>query len=87
MFCMTTNVQVEKQNNENNTSLIRRFTKRVQGSGMLPRAKSLRFRSRPVSVAKRKQQTLKRLEKKKEREKLIKLGKIPDKTFTFSRSR
>lgn len=84
---MTTNVKVEKQNNENNTSLIRRFTKRVQASGMLPRAKSLRFRSRPISEAKRKQQTLKRLEKKKEREKLIKLGKLPDRTFPFSRSR
>jgi ribosomal protein S21 len=84
---MIINVKVEKQNNENNTSLIRRFTKRVQGSGMLPRAKSLRFRNRPISVAKRKQQTLKKLEKKKEREKLIKLGKLPDRTFPFSRSR
>ena len=81
------NVKVEKQSNENNTSLIRRFTKRVQASGLLPRAKSLRFRTRPVSETKKKQQTLKRLEKIKEREKLIKLGKIPDHSSPFSRRR
>ncbi len=78
---MTVNVEVEKQNNENNTSLIRRFTKRVQGSGILPRVKSTRFREREPSKFKEKQQTLKRLEKRKERERLVKLGKIPDRQY------
>lgn len=77
------NIKVEKNSNENNTSLIRRFTKRVQGSGMLIRAKSMRFRNRPISETKRKQQTLKRLKKAKERERLIKLGKIADRSGPF----
>ncbi len=82
-----TNVKVEKQDSENNASLIRRFTKRVQGSGILPRVKSIRFRSRPSSELKKKQQTLKRIKKIEEREKLIKLGKIPDRSNSFSSRR
>ena len=83
----STNIKVEKQNNENNTSLVRRFTKRVQGSGMLVRAKSIRFRKRPISKSKQKQQILRSIEKRKEREKLVKLGKLPDRSLPFSNSR
>lgn len=79
------NVKVEKQDSENNTSLLRRFTKRVQASGVLPRVKSIRFNSRPDSNLKKKRQTLKRIEKKKEREKLIKLGKMPERSSFFKR--
>ena len=77
------NIKVEKNSNENNTSLLRRFTKRVQGSGMLIRAKSMRFRNRPISEAKRKEQTLKKLKRAKERERLVKLGKLPDRSGPF----
>ncbi|MFP4539902.1 MAG: hypothetical protein ACLFNN_03140 [Candidatus Paceibacterota bacterium] len=78
------NVKVEKQGGENNTTLIRRFTKRVQGSGILPRVKSIRFRNRPVSETKKKQQALKRLQKMKERERMIKLGKIQERPYSNS---
>lgn len=78
------NVKVEKQGGENNTTLIRRFTKRVQGSGILPRVKSIRFRNRPVSETKKKQQALKRLQKMKEREIMIKLGKIQERPYSSS---
>ena len=78
------NVKVEKNSNENNTALIRRFTKRVQNSGILPRAKSIRFRNRAISETKKKQQTLKRLKKLEEREKLIKLGKIVDRSNSMT---
>ena len=79
------NVKVEKQDSENNTSLLRRFTKRVQASGILPRVKSIRFNSRQASDLKKKRQTLKRIERIKEREKLIKLGKIPERSSSFRR--
>lgn len=72
------NVEVDKQANENTTSLIRRFTKRVQGSGVLHKARSLRYRKREHSDLMRKRQTLKSLKRKEEREELIKLGKLPE---------
>jgi ribosomal protein S21 len=66
------NIEVEKNNNENNLSLLRRFTKRVQGSGILPRVRSIRYKSRKLSDCK----TEKSIKRKKEVELLIKLGKF-----------
>lgn len=71
------NIEVEKNNNENNLSLLRRFTKRVQGSGILPRVRSIRYKSRKLSAYKTKMKTLKSIKRKKEVEELIKLGKFP----------
>lgn len=71
------NIEVEKNNNENNLSLLRRFTKRVQGSGILPRVRSIRYKSRKLSAYKTKMKTLKSIKRKKEIEELIKLGKFP----------
>lgn len=71
------NIEVEKNNNENNLSLLRRFTKRVQGSGILPRVRSIRYKSRKLSAYKTKMKTLKSIKRRKEIEELIKLGKFP----------
>lgn len=43
------NVQVAKNPNENSGSVMRRFTKRVQGSGILRRARGLRYFTRSKS--------------------------------------
>lgn len=80
------NVEVEKKNNENTTSLIRRFTKQVRESGVLTRVRSLRYYKRPPSKDVRKKDTLKHLKKKAHREKLIKLGKITPRTSSFRKS-
>lgn len=72
------NVEVTKNSNENNASIIRRFTKRVQGSGVLPRVRGLRYASRVLSHYKTKMKTLKTLKKKEEIAKLVKLGKMPE---------
>lgn len=79
------NVQVEKSNNENNVSLIRRFTKRVQGSGILPRVRSTRYSSRNVSEYVKKKKTLKSIENREKIMELIKLGKMPE--FTSRRKK
>jgi len=71
------NVEVEKNNNENNLSLLRRFTKRVQGAGILPRVRSIRYETRKLSAYKTKMKTLKAIKRRKEVENLIKLGKMP----------
>ncbi len=72
----TTNVQVTKNNNENAASLIRRFSRSVQGSGVLKRVKADRYLERPQSKYTRKVQALKRLAKRNEAERLKKLGKV-----------
>ncbi len=70
------NIEVEKNNNENNLSLLRRFTKRVQGSGILPRVRSIRYKARKLSAYKTKMKTLKVIKRRKEIAGLIKMGKM-----------
>ncbi|OGG63569.1 hypothetical protein A3D66_02425 [Candidatus Kaiserbacteria bacterium RIFCSPHIGHO2_02_FULL_50_9] len=74
---MVVNVSVSKQSNESSTSLIRRFQKRVQGSGILRHSRKIRYRARTVSKFVRKKQALKLLEKRARYEELSKLGKLP----------
>jgi len=73
---MNVNVEVVKNANENPASLIRRFTKRVQGSGIVRRVRSLRYHSRDVSSYTRKKKTLKKIGRVEEIEKLKKLGRM-----------
>lgn len=69
-------LEVKKQNRETTQSLVRRFTKAVQGSGILLRARKIRFKSREKSEGMKKRTALRRLTKKGEYEKLKKLGKV-----------
>lgn len=69
------NVEVSRGNNENSLSLLRRFTKRVQGSGVLPRLRSIRYSDRTLSPNVKKKKALKRLDRFEEIQKLIRLGK------------
>ena len=74
------NAEVVKSGNENNLNLIRRFTKRVQGSGILPRVRSLRYASRKMSEYVKQKKTLKVLRRREEINELIKLGKMSEHT-------
>ncbi len=73
---MAINVEVAKVGNDNNLSLIRKFTKRVQGSGVLPRLRSRRYSSRKQSEYVKKKKTLKRLATREKTRELIKMGKM-----------
>jgi ribosomal protein S21 len=73
------NVEVQKNASESNASILRRFTKRVQGSGILPRVRSLRYKLRNQSSYKRKVKTLSGIKRKVEVAELIKMGKMQDK--------
>lgn len=75
---MATNVQVDKNTNESSANVIRRFTKRMQGSGIIPRMRGERYFSRIKSGNVRKASRLKKLDKKVEYERLLKLGKIQE---------
>ncbi len=70
------NVQVERNQNENSVSLLRRFTKRVQGSGVLPRVRSIRYSSRALSETVKKKRALKAIRARVYIQNLIKTGKI-----------
>ncbi len=75
---MSTNVEVSNSETENSLGLRKKFTRKVQGSGVLKRARSIRYKARQLSDFKKKKATLKSLAKKKEVDRLIKLGKIQD---------
>lgn len=72
------NVEIKRNPNENTTSVIRRFSKRVKGSGIVQRVRNIGTYERADSKYKRKQATLKAIERRVERERLKKLGKITD---------
>lgn len=69
-------IEVKKNPNENNTSVLRRFSRRVQESSIIPKVKGSRYNEREESKLKAKKSALKRLGRRKEIEKLRKLGKI-----------
>ncbi len=75
---MAINVQVEKNQNESSANVIRRFTKRVQGAGIIPKVRSGRYRTRIKSDNVQRRAKLKKLGKKETYEKLLKLGKIAE---------
>ena len=77
---MTINVEVLKTPNENNINVLRRFTKKVQNSGILPKVRSKRYSERNKSEYVKKKKTLKTLTRKKEIEELIRQGKMKDLT-------
>jgi ribosomal protein S21 len=77
---MTTNVEVKKNNQESTANLIRRFTKRMQGAGVLMRLRKERYFKRTKSGLVNRAAKLEKLEKKAKYEKLLKLGKIQEPT-------
>lgn len=73
---MAINVEVSKNGNDNNLSLIRKFTKKVQGSGILSRLRGRRYSSRKLSEYVTKKKALKRLGERNRIRELIKMGKM-----------
>ncbi|OHA98133.1 MAG: hypothetical protein A3E32_00645 [Candidatus Zambryskibacteria bacterium RIFCSPHIGHO2_12_FULL_38_37] len=80
---MNINVKVEKDSKENSIGLIRRFTKRVRGSGILTRVRGLRYYQRQPSSYVKKKQALKSIAKREKKKELIKLGKITEQNKKF----
>ena len=75
-------ITVRKKEKESVQSLLRRFSRRIQQSGVLVRARRGRFYVPPITKRQKKLSALHRQEVAKEREKLYKLGKLPpEKTF------
>jgi ribosomal protein S21 len=73
---MITVIEVKKNANESNMNLVRRFSRKVQESGIIQKVKSKRYNQRAESKVKVKAATLKRISRRKNHEKLVKLGKV-----------
>lgn len=69
-------LEVKKQERESSQSLIFRFTKAIKQSGILLRARKIRFKRKEKSRDMRKKEALRREEMKKEYERLKKIGKL-----------
>lgn len=82
---MAINVEVVKNTNESSSNVIRRFQKRVQGSGVVTKIKKTRYHNRIKSRNVQKFARLKKLDKKDVFEKLLKLGKVQDNRRTNRR--
>jgi len=72
------NVEVNKTETENNVVALRRFSKRVQESGVLTRARSLKHYKRDASQHTKKRSRLALIARQIERDRLAKLGKTPE---------
>jgi hypothetical protein len=75
------NVKVEGSTSESNSNILRRFSRRARYAGIVQKARSLQSRIRPESPAKRKYEKLRKLDRLKEIDRKIKLGKLPDRRY------
>jgi len=75
-FMAKTVIEVRKNPNENNSGILRRFSRRIQESGIIRKVKSARYNLRKESKLKVKKGALKRMSRRKEIEHLRKLGKM-----------
>lgn len=76
---MAFNVEIKRNPSESAPSVLRRFTKRVQMSGHLPKVRGGRYHSRVLSSYKVKMKTLESIKRKEDIEQLIKMGKMQEK--------
>lgn len=68
-------IKVDNEKAQNPGMVLRQFSKKVTGSGLLRVARSFRYHERNKSALANKNSALKRLERRGQIEKLLKLGK------------
>ncbi len=71
------NVEITRNPGENALGVIRRFSRKVQSSGVIPRKRSLRYAGRTQSPYKVKMRALTLIKRRADMAELIKLGKAP----------
>ncbi|OGI86258.1 hypothetical protein A3A01_02035 [Candidatus Nomurabacteria bacterium RIFCSPLOWO2_01_FULL_39_17] len=69
-------IEIKKNPNENNASVLRRFSRKIQESNIIQKVKGSRYNKRQESKLKVKKSALRRMVRRREIEKLRKLGKI-----------
>lgn len=71
------NVEVIRNPGENAMGVVRRFSRKVQSSGVIPRVRSIRSSTRVQSPYKVKMRALTLIKRREAMAELIKLGKAP----------
>jgi len=74
-------IEVKKKDRETSESLIRRFGRRVQQSGVLVQARKTRFRAEEKSKTQIRQNAMYKVKVKKVIDRLKKMGKFDERTF------
>lgn len=80
---MAINVKIMKSDKGDAGILLKRFQKKMQESGVVPKVKSRKFNARSLSKLKLKKDKLVKLESAKKYEHLRKMGKLQTKTYSF----
>ena len=74
-------VEVKKKDNESFDSLLRRFNRKIQQSGVLLRARKIRFFDPPKSRNLQKASARRRSQLRAQREELKRMGKLVPRKF------
>lgn len=73
---MSINAEVVKSGSESTLSVIRKFSRRVQGTGLVKNARKNRYYERQKSKTVQKKRALKLLKRRAEYKQLVKEGKV-----------
>lgn len=71
-------VEVKRRDNEGSESLVRRFSRKVQQSGVLLQARKVRYFARKKNRRRLREEAQRKAELLAERERLIKMGEIDE---------
>lgn len=74
-------IEVTKKDRESSESLIRRFSRRIQQSGVLVRARKIRFRAEEKSKRELREGAMYKMKVRKVVSKLKKMGKFDEENF------
>ncbi len=75
---MAINAEISKTGSENSMSVIRKFTRKFQGTGVLREVRGRRYHSRASSAATKKKGALKRIARREAFAQLVKEGKVQE---------
>ena len=75
---MGVNAEVQKSGSESTLSTIRKFSRRVQGTGLVKTMRARRYFSRDTSKIVKKKRALKLLKRRAEFKQLVKEGKVTE---------
>lgn len=78
-------VEVRKKERESSESLLRRFSRKVQQSGVLLKARKIRYREATKNKARVRKDAIRRVQIQKERDYLKKIGKLKETSFGSSK--
>lgn len=75
---MSLNAEVQKTGNESTLAVIRKFSRRVQGTGLVKNSRKRRYYERPMSKTVQKKRALKLIKRRRDFQQLIKEGKVAE---------